>query len=80
MSVPKFCSTSRKAKIYISIIKKKNPDLPVIAITGWGELPETLAAEAQADLVMGKPLVLSKLDDFITDILSGKSDMPKQPG
>ena len=27
----------------ISIIKKKFPDLPVIAITGWGEHPEALA-------------------------------------
>ena len=33
----------------ISIIKKKFPDIPVVAITGWGEHPEALAAEAQAD-------------------------------
>ena len=40
----------------ISIIKKKFPDLPVIAITGWGEHPEALATEAQADRVLEKPI------------------------
>ena len=36
----------------ISIVKKKYPGVPVIAITGWGEHPEALATEADADLVM----------------------------
>ena len=33
----------------ISIIKKKFPDTPVIAITGWGEHPEALATEAKVE-------------------------------
>jgi DNA-binding NtrC family response regulator len=33
----------------ISIIKEKYPETPVVAITGWGEHPEALAIEAQAD-------------------------------
>lgn len=56
----------------ISIAKKKFPDIPVIAITGWGEHPEALAAEADADLVMEKPFELSVLESKITEILSGK--------
>ena len=61
----------------ISIIKKKYPDIPVVAITGWGQHPERLAAEAHADLVLGKPLKLSELGDLITDILSNKKTGPK---
>jgi len=54
----------------ISIIKKKFPDIPVIAITGWGEHPEALATEAQADRVLEKPFDLSELDILIREILS----------
>jgi len=54
----------------ISIIKKKFPDLPVIAITGWGEHPEALATEAQADRVLEKPFDLSELDAVIRELLS----------
>ncbi len=59
----------------ISIAKKKFPDLPVIAITGWGEHPEALAAEADADLVMEKPFELSVLESKITEILSEKNNV-----
>ena len=53
----------------ISIIKKKKPDTPVIAITGWGEHPEALASEAKADLILSKPLELPELEGFITDLI-----------
>ena len=56
----------------ISIVKKKYPGVPVIAITGWGEHPEMLALEAQADLVLEKPFELDELDDAIKDLLSRK--------
>lgn len=46
----------------ISIVKQKYPQLPVIAITGWGEHPEALAKEAKADLVMEKPFKLPELE------------------
>jgi DNA-binding NtrC family response regulator len=58
----------------ISIIKKKFPDTPVIAITGWGEHPEALATEAQADKVLEKPFELSQLDKLIKDLLSQKDN------
>jgi DNA-binding response OmpR family regulator len=56
----------------ISIVKKKFPGTPVIAITGWGEHPEMLALEAQADLVLEKPFELDELDDAIKELLSRK--------
>jgi hypothetical protein len=44
----------------------------VIAITGWGEHPEALATEAQADLVLEKPIELDRMDRFIGDLLNKK--------
>jgi len=53
----------------ISIIKKKYPGIPVIAITGWGEQPGALATEAEADLVMDKPFELVDLDQHVAGLL-----------
>ena len=55
-----------------SIIKKKNPDIPVIAITGYGEQPEALAREARADVVIEKPFKLNKLIKTIQKLLDEK--------
>jgi DNA-binding NtrC family response regulator len=57
----------------ISIIKKKYPGTPVIAITGWGEHPGALATEAEADLVLDKPFELVDLDRHVADLLAKKS-------
>ena len=56
----------------ISIVKKKFPDIPVIAMTGWGEHPETLAEEAHADLILEKPIRLPDLEKSVVDLLSKK--------
>jgi DNA-binding NtrC family response regulator len=56
----------------ISIIKKKYPGTPVIAITGWGEHPGALATEAQADLVLDKPFELVDLDRHVAELISKK--------
>jgi DNA-binding response OmpR family regulator len=56
----------------ISIIKKKFPGTPVIAITGWGEYPGAFAAESQADKVLSKPFELSELDKAINELISSK--------
>ena len=58
----------------ISIIRKKFPDIPVIAITGYGEHPGALATEAQADHVLEKPFELDKLDGLIQDLLTPKKN------
>ena len=57
----------------ISIIKKKYPGTPVIAITGWGEHPGALATEAEADLVLDKPFELTDLDRHVKELLAKKS-------
>ena len=54
----------------VAIIKKKSPNTPVIAITGWGEFPEAFAMESQADKVLSKPFELSVLDKTINEIIS----------
>ena len=61
----------------IAVIKKKCPDIPVIAITGWGEHPGTLASEVEADIVLNKPFELPDLDRQVTDLLS--RNMATQP-
>jgi DNA-binding NtrC family response regulator len=58
----------------ISIIKKKYPDTRVVAITGWGEHPEALATEAEADYVLEKPFELSELDKLIQKLLPSEGD------
>lgn len=60
----------------ITIVKKKYPNIPVIAITGWGEHPESLAMEAHADLVLEKPFELSDLDRFMRELLDKKKSNP----
>jgi len=58
----------------ISIVKKKFPEILIIAITGWGEHPEMLASEAEADLVLEKPIDLMELDKRITDLIKTKKN------
>jgi len=57
----------------ISIVKKKYPAIPVIAITGWGEHPEALATEADADLVLEKPFELTELEKSVSNLLAEKN-------
>jgi DNA-binding response OmpR family regulator len=56
----------------ISVIKKKFPKLPIIAMTGWGEHPAALARNAKADLVLSKPFELEDLDRHVAELLSKK--------
>jgi len=53
-----------------AIIKKQNPKMPVIAITGYGEQPEALAKEVHADIVMEKPFKLDVLEKNIKQLLT----------
>ena len=54
----------------IDIIKKKSPEIPIIAITGWGYHPKALAIEAKANLVLEKPFEIELLDQSITKLLA----------
>ena len=53
----------------ISVVKKRSPDLPVIAITAYGKNPEKLAAEKQADVVLRKPFKMETLKNHVTRLL-----------
>jgi CheY-like chemotaxis protein len=53
----------------IAIFKNRYPEIPVIAITGMGEHPETLAREAHADMVVVKPFDLPDLDQRIASLV-----------
>jgi len=64
----------------ITIVKKKYPMIPIIAITGWGEHPEALAAEAQADVILEKPFDLFELEKIVKKLLVKKSDSHKHRG
>jgi len=55
----------------ISIIKNHAPDTPIIAITGYGEQPESLAREARADVVLEKPFKLEDLEETVKELLDG---------
>jgi DNA-binding NtrC family response regulator len=54
----------------ISVVKKKYPGTPVIAMTGWGDHPAALAREAHADRLLRKPFELVSLEGCITELLS----------
>jgi DNA-binding response OmpR family regulator len=53
----------------ISVAKRLTPNMPVIAITGWGEHPQVLASEAKADTVIKKPIELMKLERKIISLV-----------
>ena len=52
-----------------AIIKKRSPQMPVIAITGYGEQPGALAREVHADVVMEKPFKLDALEKVVKKLL-----------
>lgn len=56
----------------VSRLKEKNPDIPVIAITGYGKEPEEAAMEKDADLVLTKPVKIPVLKGHISKLLSLK--------
>ena len=58
----------------VSALKEKRPDIPVIAITGFGKEPEAAAMEKKADLVLAKPVKMSLLKEYIANLLSQKED------
>jgi len=53
----------------ISLLKNQSPEIPIIAMTGWGKHPSELATEAKADMVLMKPFDLEDLDRSVSKLL-----------
>jgi CheY-like chemotaxis protein len=53
----------------VTTLKEKRPDIPVIAITGYGKEPEAAAMEKKADLVLSKPVRMSDLKNYVAEFL-----------
>ena len=56
----------------ISIVKKEYPKLKIIAMTGYGDQPGALASEAEADIVLFKPIDLFKIETTISELIKRK--------
>ena len=55
----------------ISLFKKKTPEMPVIAMTGWeGDPVEDIEDSSNADVLLKKPFELEQLDQAIEKFLS----------
>jgi CheY-like chemotaxis protein len=54
----------------VTALKEKYPEVPVIAITGYGKEPEAAAMEKEADLVLAKPVKMSLLKKYIEELLT----------
>lgn len=55
----------------VAAAKGKHPEMPVIAVTGYGKEPESAALEKNADMVLPKPVKMSTLVGCISDLLGG---------
>ena len=53
----------------VSVLKQSEPHIPVIAVSGYGEIPETMAMEKKADLVLSKPVRMSDLKEHVARLL-----------
>jgi DNA-binding response OmpR family regulator len=56
----------------ISILKKKYPEVPIIAITGWRGNVEASGTKLYADQVFEKPFQLSELDKSVSKLLTSR--------
>ncbi|AEH43964.1 response regulator receiver protein [Thermodesulfatator indicus DSM 15286] len=54
----------------ITVLKRENPDIPVVAITGYGAEVESLAQEKEADAVLPKPIETEKMIKLLEELLS----------
>jgi CheY-like chemotaxis protein len=53
----------------ISVLKQNYPDIPVIAITGYGYHAKELAHEKRADRILSKPFEIQELRETIENLL-----------
>jgi len=53
----------------ISVLKQSHPNIPVIAITGYGYHAEELAHEKKADRILSKPFEIQEMKETIENLL-----------
>ncbi len=58
----------------IEITRKEFPDLPIIAMTGYGKQVKNLAHEQSPDFYLEKPFNLNELSRVIKDILQKREE------
>ena len=58
----------------VTSLKELNPNIPVIAITGYGPEPEAVAIEKKADLVLSKPMKMTKLKKHVEEFLAKQNN------
>jgi len=63
----------------ISILKKKYPMIPIIAITGWRGDLEAAGSKIDANQVFEKPFEISELDISVSKLLTSR-DNSSPPG
>ncbi|MBN1905439.1 MAG: response regulator [Deltaproteobacteria bacterium] len=54
----------------VTTLKEKRPEIPVIAITGFGKEPESAAVEKKADIVLSKPVKMAVLKEHVDRLLA----------
>ena len=60
----------------ISILKKKYPGVPIIAITGWRGNVEASGTILYADQIFEKPFQISELDKSVSKLLTSRAASP----
>ena len=53
----------------ISILKEEHPEIPVMAMTGYGYHAEELAEEKNANAIVSKPFDIQEIKQIIEDLL-----------
>ncbi len=63
----------------MSILKKKYPKVPIIAMTGWNDDLEARKTKIFADQIFAKPFKISDLDKSVSNLLTNR-DSPSSIG
>lgn len=58
----------------IAIVKKEYKNIKIIAMTGYGDQPGALASEAEADVVLFKPIDLFKIERTVYELVKKKNE------
>lgn len=59
----------------ISILRKKYPRIPIIAITGWRGDAEASGKKIDADLVLEKPFKIPELEKSVLKLLTNRGSL-----